>query len=241
MSAAATGSDERLTCPLCGASTRRKHPRYPRCRTCGELLIKCRYCANFDMRIMDCTHEVLADRIRVSDPDLFTECPYHSYVPRRGAVVRPRARLKSLTLIGGALIAGAVFLAIAYRAGRQPANKIVVLATTPEQMTVGTTGQVRVTLVNRGRSAVRQITVSLDRRFLSRFRFDFKMLDPPARRWYSTRAMWHLEFGGLRPDESLSIVLPITGDKPGSHRLRYQVFSEEGLHERGETATTVLP
>lgn len=241
MNAAATGSDERLTCPACGASTRRRHPRFPRCRTCGELLIKCRYCNHFDMRIMDCTHEVLADRIHVSDPDLFTECPYHTYVPRRGAVVRPRTRFKSLALIGGVLIAGAVFFAIAYRAGRQPTSKIVVLATTTEQMTVGTTGQVRVTLLNRGRSVVRQISITLDRRFLSRFHYDFKLLSPPPRAIRALRAMWYLEFGGLRPDESVSIVLPITGEKPGTHRLRYQVFSEEGLHERGEAATTVLP
>ena len=230
-----------LVCPFCRARTARRHPRFPRCRACGQLLIRCRFCAHFDFRIMDCAHPFLADQIHISDPDQFTECQYHSFARPKSAALPARPRVRRLGATGAVLIAAAVLLAIFYRAGLGPAHRLFVLVTIPEQMSVGSAGQLRVLLLNRTTAQVRQTMVALDRPFLQKFETHFRELTPPPTAMRLSTGMLYLYFGGLPPDGQINVVLPIVAKRPGTHWLRYQIFSEEGMHQRGNLMVTVLP
>ena len=66
-----------VRCPKCGTVNYKGARSYPRCRRCQEHLLKCRYCAHFDRRLLDCGHPLLREGSHINDPDLYAACPHH--------------------------------------------------------------------------------------------------------------------------------------------------------------------
>jgi len=190
---------------------------------------------------MDCAHPFLADQVHISDPDQFTECQYHALIRPKGLALTGGRRFRRLAMTGVALVTAALLLAVFYRASQGPAHHLFVLVTIPDQMSVGASGQLRVLLWNRSTAQVRQTMVALDRPFLNKFTYHFRELSPRPTQITRGIGMWYLYFAGLPPDGQINIVLPIVAEKPGTYWLRYQVFSEEGMHQRGNAVVTVLP
>jgi hypothetical protein len=100
-----------VVCPRC----RTPHPdgarRSARCPSCHEPLGKCRYCASFDLRLLDCVSLYRPTDQHISDPDEVRDCPYFrsrlvgSSRPSRFALLRTGT---VTTVLAAALFFGAL-------------------------------------------------------------------------------------------------------------------------------------
>jgi len=228
-----------LTCPRCGGKLRRRSASFPRCPRCRELLITCRYCLHYDTTVLDCGHPLLRDQVRVSDPETFTECPYHAS-SLAGKAPPLQARLRRIGIGAGILIVAASLFSIFFRVViHTPEHKLFMSATASDQVSEGDPSSVRFLIWNAGDKPVRQVILALNRTYLSKF--ILVSMDPHPLSVVTTSGVRYYYYGPLKPGEDFRVHFAFTARRPGTHRLRALLYSEQGFERREEAATTILP
>jgi len=210
-----------LKCPKCGKLCREGLVPWPRCGRCHERLLKCRYCADFDARMLDCVSTFRSEDFRMRDPDLYLACPHH----RTTLEVRPPQRLvrrqvwAGVFLLGVAAVAAMLVLRPRDTASSQPV--VHARGVPAPDAVVHEPMVVELQIWNPGPGDVEQVIVALDRSCERYLRLTYVEPTPLAqRRTESARIMW---FARLAKGEVLSLRLHVTPTKEGSIHLEADV------------------
>jgi hypothetical protein len=209
---------------------------FPRCARCHEQLLKCRYCAHYDARLLDCVSPFRPEAFPIRDPDLYLACPHHKTTlaaPR--PVVRRRVWLPSVALFGVAIAIGvAVMLRLQAPPPRGPVLHTRIAPT--EEGVVGEPLIMTLQVWNAGPGAAREIVVSLDRSCEKRIKLESVEPEPVQRR--RTRGAEHMWFGRLEEGQVLDVALHMTPLKCGKCRMQADVASPDS--DRRDRVKTLL-
>lgn len=229
-----------MVCPRCGGRLRPRAPSFPRCPRCRMLLVTCRYCLHYDTTVLDCGHPLLRDHTHVTDPDIFTQCPYHASSLSITAPAMVRARLVKMAVAACVLFTAATLLAFFFRAGPVAREQTLFMAVrAPDQLTEGETGTLSLLIWNAGEEPTQRVVVALNRTYLSKFRFE--SMEPRPANVVLTSGVRYFYYGPLPTGESMRVEMRLTARRVGTHKLKVWLYSEQGLQRSQEADTTVMP
>jgi len=229
-----------LKCPKCGRLCREGVVPWPRCGRCHEQLLKCRYCADFDARMLDCVSTFRPEDFRMRDPDLYLACPHH----RTTLGVGPPQRLVRRLVWAGALVlavaAITAMLVLRPRNTASPQPVVHARAVPVAEAVVREPLVVELQIWNPGPGDVEQVVVALDRSCERYLRLTYVEPTPLAqRRTKSARIMW---FARLAEGEVLSLRLHVTPTRDGSTHLEAEVaVPGSGRRERVAAPLDIMP
>ena len=213
-----------LKCPKCGRLCREGLVPFPRCAHCHEQLLKCRYCADYDARILDCVSPFRADEPSIRDPDLYTACPYHrtTLLPAPKAL---RSRVWVTAVVLGLLAAGGAMFALQPRPVGPRPNLYARLAPLAEEAVRDQPMVVELQIRNPGPGRASEVIVGLDRTYRKHVRLTGVEPEPLARR--STLKWDRMWFSELEQGQMLAVSLHVTPITGGTWRLRAEVRSPD--------------
>jgi hypothetical protein len=210
-----------VRCPKCGTVNPDGQLRLARCRRCREPLGKCRYCANYDSRLLDCTSLEKPDGLRIVDADEALNCA--EFVSTLEAGARPRRMAPSLArtaAVAAALgLAALLGLSYLYRERSMPGvgPPLRVRATVPEVSFQDDGLDVRVLVVNGAEYTAEGVTVVI--RGPSIRYLVWQYTEPPEFHLAGpTRAPQAL-LGNLAPGEVCSVLFHLQADRAGELNL----------------------
>lgn len=223
-----------VRCPKCGTINEEGARSYPRCRRCGEHLLKCRYCSHFDQAVLDCVHPLLREGSHISDPDLYAACPQHDTTLRLGAGGRAAALFASppvrTALVLAALIAagGYTFAHYYKRANEVAVPRLVMTAALhPARASAGQVVWIKVDIANRGRVPAEHVTLYVDRAFCAQF--EPVELAPIPEATLFDQQWERLDFGTLGRGAGITVRYTFQAKQPGTFPLRLQLRSAGDL------------
>jgi len=120
-----------------------------------------------------------------------------------------------------------------------PEPTLLMSVTATEQVAEGDTALVRFIVWNVSDQPVKQVLLALNRTYLSKF--ILQSMDPKPAVLVPTAGARFYYYGPLQPGQDLRIEISLLARRPGTHRLKAQLYSEHGLQRREEAITTILP
>jgi len=224
-----------LRCPKCGRLCRAGVLPFPRCARCHEHLLKCRYCAHYDARLLDCVSPFRPEAFPIRDPDLYLACQHHktTLAPALPAV-RRRVWMPLIALFVLAIAAGAVIM---LRLQAAPPRGPMLHARVPpmEESFVHEPLVVTLQVWNPGPGAVREIIVSLHRSYEKHVKLDY--VEPRPSHQRRTRRAQHMWFAGLEEGQVLDVLLHVTPIRQGTWQMQVDVVSPDSDRREHVKAT----
>jgi hypothetical protein len=224
-----------LKCPKCGRLCREGVVPFPRCARCHEQLLKCRYCADYDARMLDCVSPFRTDEPRIRDPDLYLACPYHrtTLAPTQKAL-RRRVWMAAIA-IGLLAGAGAIFAVWPRPAPPHGPNLHARIAPPTEESFLREPMVLEFQIWNPGPGRISEIILALDRSYRKHVELTYVEPEPlEERRTLKWDRMW---FSGLEEGEVLEVRLHVTPIKQGTWQLLAEVLSPD-ISRRETVAAT---
>jgi hypothetical protein len=206
-----------VRCPKCGTANPNGQRRLARCRGCQEPLGKCRYCAHYDSRLLDCISPEKRDGLRIVDADEVLNCAeFASTLPAAGP---PRRKARSLarTAAATAALALAAMLGFIYlyRAKSVPVSEMPlrVRATVPQVSFQDDGLDIRVLVVNGAEYAAEGVTVVV--RGPSMRYLVWQYTDPSEFHLEGTARAPQALLGDLAPRTVGSVLFHLRADRTG--------------------------
>ena len=225
-----------LKCPKCGKLCREGLVPFPRCGRCHEQLLKCRYCADYDARMLDCVSPLRAEDFHVRDPDLYLACPHHRTTL---APVAPRALGRRVWMPAVALTMAAVAVAVIFTRPRPaPEGGLALHArVAPAHETyLGEPMVLELQIWNPGPGKTDEIVLALDRTYRKHVQLTYVEPEPFAER--RTRRWHRMWFSGLEEGEVLDVRMHMVPIKQGTWQMRAEVMSP-GVAKRERLQATL--
>jgi len=197
---------------------------FPRCGRCHEQLLKCRYCADYDARTLDCVSPFRVEDFHIKDPDLYLACPHHmtTLAPTVQPAVRWKLWLPVLILVVAAAVATAI---IARRWAPASATTPVLHARVAptDNMFMDEPIVLHLQIWNPGPGSVEQVVVALDRTYEKHVRLTYVEPEPLQHRLgRKFERMW---FSSLEEGEVLDVRLHTTAVAQGTWQVRLEVMA----------------
>lgn len=216
-----------LKCPRCGRLCRVGVVPFPRCARCHEHLLKCRYCARFDERMLDCTSEYRDPDFRISDPDLYLACPYHktTIAVNVERAVRRRVWVPALGLVVVAVLA-ALMVERTIRRPPTDAAQLHARLLPIEVAYLHDPLTMTIQIWNAGPGRAEQVVLRLDRSYERYVKLDDVTPEPTQRiRTPETYALW---FPELASGGTLNVNLEVTPHRRGRMHFIADAMSPGG-------------
>jgi hypothetical protein len=225
-----------LKCPKCGRLCRSGVVPFPRCARCHEHLLKCRYCAYYDARMLDCVSPYRPEDLRIRDPDLYLACPHHktTLTPPEPRALRTRVWMPAFCVLLLAVLGITILARLRPAAPTRPELHARVVPV--EEAILQEPVVMEVQVWNPGPGRVSDVIVAIDRSYQKHVNLTYVEPEPAVqRRGSKWERLW---FPGLKQGEVLEVYLHVTPIKQGTWQFKAEVTSPDAPR-REQVATTL--
>jgi hypothetical protein len=225
-----------LKCPKCGRLCRTGLVPFPRCARCHEHLLKCRYCADYNARMLDCVSTFRPEDFHIRDPDLYLACPHHrtTLALTEGQVVRRRVWVPALGALVIAVVA--VFAVARFQATPTKGPTLHARFVPVQEAILQEPTLIQVQIWNPGPGRVNDVIMGIHRSYERHLKLTSVEPEPVTQR--RTRQWERFWFPGLGEGETLEVWLHVVPVKQGVWRFRAEVTSPD-VPRREQLSTKV--